>query len=89
MLYVYPVSAAAGHINSGGQLAGTVHDLMLFSLCIMQLGMAAFFYVKEPDHFSAAATLYLFMATSAWLVVSVRRRAPVNADIKFGDRQHT
>jgi hypothetical protein len=55
MLYVYPVDEASGHTRSGGQMAGTVHDMILFTLCLMQLGMASFFYIKEPDHFSVSA----------------------------------
>jgi hypothetical protein len=83
MLYVYPTSAGSGHVRSGGQLSGTVYDMVLFVLCLMQFGMACFFYVKDPR--SAYYVLYLLTATLGWLVVSLRRKAPVNADVKFGD----
>jgi hypothetical protein len=35
LLYVYPVNGSQ-HVRSGGQMGGTVHDLVLFSLCLMQ-----------------------------------------------------
>lgn len=37
LLYVYPVNCS-DHVRSGGQMGGTVHDMVLFSLCLMQLG---------------------------------------------------
>ena len=64
-------------------MGGTVHDMVLFSLCFMQLGMAAFFKVKDPE--SAHLALYIFAISSAWFFVSVRRRSPANSEIIFGD----
>jgi hypothetical protein len=83
LLYVYPVDAQAGHVRSGGQMGGTVHDMVLFSLCFMQLGMAAFFKVKDPK--SARLAIYLFAVSLAWFFVSVRRASPANSEIIFGD----
>jgi hypothetical protein len=83
LLYVYPVDAQAGHVRSGGQMGGTVHDMVLFSLCFMQLGMAAFFKVKDPK--SARLAIYLFAVSLAWFFVSVRRSSPANSEIIFGD----
>jgi|EP01046_Picozoa_sp_COSAG06_P012780 hypothetical protein len=83
LLYVYPVDAKAGHVRSGGQMGGTVHDLVLFSLCFMQLGMAAFFKVKDPE--STRLCIYLFAMSLAWLFVSVKRAPPANSEIVFGD----
>ena len=40
LLYVYPVNGSQ-HVRSGGQMGGTVHDLVLFSLCLMQYVAAA------------------------------------------------
>ena len=82
LLYVYPVNGSQ-HVRSGGQMGGTVHDLVLFSLCFMQLGMAAFFKVKDPK--SARFAIYLFAVSLAWLFVSVRRSSPANSEIIFGD----
>lgn len=82
LLYVYPVNGSQ-HVRSGGQMGGTVHDLVLFSLCLMQLGMAAFFKVKDPD--SVRWALYLFATTLAWFFVSVRRASPADSEIVFGD----
>lgn len=57
--------------------------MVLFSLCFMQLGMAAFFKVKDPE--SARYSIYLFAISLAWLLVSVRRASPANSEIVFGD----
>ena len=82
LLYVYPVGHS-DHVRSGGQMGGTVHDMVLFSLCLMQLGMAAFFKVKDPE--SASWAIYLFAVSLAWFFVSVRRPSPANSEIIFGD----
>lgn len=83
LLFVYPVDAQAGHVRSGGQMGGTVHDMVLFSLCFMQLGMAAFFKVKDPE--SARFAIYIFAVSLAWYFVSVRRASPASSEIIFGD----
>lgn len=55
LLYVYPVNGSQ-HVRSGGQMGGTVHDLVLFSLCLMQCVAAA----SLPNYGLSSQQQYIF-----------------------------
>ena len=77
LLYVYPVDARAGHVRSGGQMGGTVHDMVLFSLCFMQLGMAAFF--KVPLQASLPPSLTHSRPSPSWSLARSLAPSPKGA----------